>query len=107
MRLVVYEPFSFGHPNIVLPYLCFYRPLVQHIVLGAESPSLYTTVGQEVACMPIMQRAWVRSPVGTSFLGGFSSPLREMSGSFRPPKVPEYNLAIIIIQYHSLGVPMT
>ena len=28
-----------------------------------------TTVGQVAACMPIMQRARVRSPVGTGFLG--------------------------------------
>ena len=28
-----------------------------------------TAVGQVVACAPVMQRAWVRSPVGTSFLG--------------------------------------
>ena len=36
--------------------------------------------------------AWVRSPVGTSFLGevfsGFSSPVRQISGSFRPPRTP-------------------
>ena len=48
-----------------------------------------TTVGQTAACMPVTQRARVRSPVRTSFLGevfqGFSSPVRQMSGSFRPP----------------------
>ena len=33
--------------------------------LGIES----TTVGQAVACAPVAQRARVRSPVGTSFLG--------------------------------------
>ena len=36
--------------------------------------------------------ARVRSPVGTSFLGdvfsGFSSPVRQMSGSFGPPRSP-------------------
>ena len=31
------------------------------------------------------------------FFGGFSSPIRQMLGSFRPPKVPEYHLAIIMI----------
>ena len=47
------------------------------------------------------QVSWVR------FFWGFSSPVRQMSGSFRPPKVPEYHLAIIIIITHSLRVPMT
>ena len=49
---------------------------------------LSTAVGQAVACAPVTQRARVRSPVGTSFLGEvfrcFSSPVRQMSGSFRP-----------------------
>ena len=56
--------------------------------IGLES----IAVGQEVACAPVTQRARVRSPVGTSFLGevfsGFSSPVRQMSGSFRPPRSP-------------------
>ena len=51
-----------------------------------------TAVCQVVACAPVTQWAWVRSPVGTSFLGevfrGFSSPLRQMPGSFRPPRSP-------------------
>ena len=45
-----------------------------------------TAVEQAVACAPVTQRARVRSPVGTSFLGevfqGFSSPVRQMSGSY-------------------------
>ena len=49
-------------------------------------------VGQAAACAPVTQRARVRSPVGTGFLGevfsGFSSPVRRMSGSFRPPRSP-------------------
>ena len=49
-------------------------------------------VEQVVACALVTQRARVRSPVGTSFLGevfpGFSSPVRQMSGSFRPPRSP-------------------
>ena len=32
-----------------------------------------------------------------SFLRGFSSPVRQVSGNFRPTKVPEYNLAAIIL----------
>ena len=51
-----------------------------------------TAVGQAVACAPVTQRARVRSPVVTSFLGevfsGFSSHVRQMSGSFRPPRSP-------------------
>ena len=39
---------------------------------------------------------------------GFSSAVRQMSGNFRPPKVPEYHLAVIIISnHHSLRAPMT
>ena len=47
---------------------------------------------QVVACALVTQRARVRSPVGTGFLGevfsGFSSPVRQMSGNFRPPRSP-------------------
>ena len=64
------------------------------VLLSSES----TAVGQVVAWAPVTQRARVRSPVGTSFLGevflGFSSPVRQMS-------------AIIIIHNHSLQAPMT
>ena len=57
-----------------------------------------TAVEQAVACAPVTQRAWIRSPVGTSFPGcDFSSPVRQISGSFRPPWFPEHHLAIIII----------
>ena len=46
-----------------------------------------TAVEQVVACVLVTQR--VPSPVGTGFLGkvsfsGFSSPVRQMSGNFRP-----------------------
>ena len=51
-----------------------------------------TAVEQVVACALVTQRARVRSPVGTGFLGevfrGFSSPVRQMSGNFRPPRSP-------------------
>ena len=47
-----------------------------------------STVGLAVAYAHVTQRARVRSPVGTSFLGEFfrffSSPVRQMPGSFRP-----------------------
>ena len=47
---------------------------------------------QVVACALVTQRARVRSPVGTGFLGevfrDFSSPVRQMSGNFRPPRPP-------------------
>ena len=48
-----------------------------------------TTVEQVVACALVTQRAWILSPVGTGFLGEvFSSPVRQMSGNFRPPRSP-------------------
>ena len=48
-----------------------------------------TVVEQAVACAPVTQRVRVRSPVGTSFLGevlfqGFSSSVRQMSGTLGP-----------------------
>ena len=48
---------------------------------------------QVVACALVTQRARVRSPVGTGFLSevffrGFSSPVRQISGNFRPPRSP-------------------
>ena len=59
------------------------------VLLQQES----TAVGQAVAWAPVTQRARVRSSVGTSFLGEvfsvfFFSPVRQMSGSFRPPRFP-------------------
>ena len=69
--------------------------------LGYKQFMRFTAVEQAVACTPVTQWARVRSPVGTSFLGevfsGFSSPVRQMSGSFRSPWFPEHHLAIIII----------
>ena len=62
-----------------------------------------SAVDQAVACAPVMQRARVRSTVVTNLLGevfsGFflTCTVRQMSGSFRPPRFPEYHLAIIII----------
>ena len=69
-------------------------------------------MGQAAARAPVTQRVRVRSPIGTvswvRFFRGFSSPVRQMSGSFSPPKFPEYHLAIIIIiAHHSLRAPMT
>ena len=51
--------------------------------------------------VPVTQRARVLSPVGTSFLGefffrGFSSPVRRMSGRFRPTKSANIIMAVII-----------
>ena len=72
-----------------------------------------TAVGQAVACAPAMQRARVRSPVGKTFLRdvfrGFSSPVRQISGSFRPPRSPNIiwpSLSSLII-HHSLREPVT
>ena len=84
-----------------------FTSLPKEIILGIfmlwKNPSTPAgfAVGQVVVCTPVTQWAWVRSPVGTSFLGevfwDFSSPVRQMLGSFSPPKVPEYHLAVIII----------
>ena len=60
-----------------------------------------TAVEQAVACTPVTQRARVRYPVGTSFLGEFffrffltfKTNVRKLWAH----KVPEYHLAIIII----------
>ena len=54
---------------------------------------LSTAVEQVAACALVTQRARVRSPVGTNFLGEdffgvFSSPVRQMSGNFRPTRSP-------------------
>ena len=47
---------------------------------------------QAVACTHVTQGAWVRSPVGTGFLGevfrGFSSRVRQMTGNLRPLRSP-------------------
>ena len=61
-----------------------------------------TAIEQAVVCVPVAQRVRIRSPVGASFLGEvffrcFFSPVRQMSGSYRPAWFPEYHLAIIII----------
>ena len=67
---------------------------------------LSIAVEQVVACTLVMQRARVRSPVGTSFLSevfrGFSSPVRQMSESFRSPRSPNIiwpSLSSILIHY--------
>ena len=54
-----------------------------------EKPVESTAAEQVVACALVTQRARVRSLVGISFMGevfsGFSSPVRQMLKSFRPP----------------------
>ena len=51
-----------------------------------------TAVEQMVACAPVTQRARARSLSGQvsrmRFFRGFSSPVRQMSGSFRPTRSP-------------------
>ena len=71
-----------------------------------RNPIMSTTVEQVAACTLVTQRARVRSPVGTSFLGevfsGFSSPVRQMLGSFRPPRSPNIiwpSLSSLLIHY--------
>ena len=79
-------------PTLPLLHLC-YSLFSNPSFASAISQALQsTTVGQMVACVPVMQWARVWSPVRISFLGevfrGFSSPVRQMSWSFRPPRSP-------------------
>ena len=64
---------------------------------------LPTAVGQAAACAPVMQRVWVRSPVGTGFLGevfsGFFLTCKTNCRQALGPQVPEYHFAIIIITH--------
>ena len=64
----------------------------QYVARFLEDGVLYTAVGQVVACAPVMQRAQVWSRSGqvswVKFFRGFSSSVRQMSGSFRPPRSP-------------------
>ena len=54
-----------------------------------------TAVDQVVACAPVTQRARVRSPVGTNFLGevfsGFFLTCKTNVGKLQAAKVPEYH----------------
>ena len=128
--------YSLGY-NIYVPYIQYSRPLIYHLLPNVWKVSytirasmfvdvpywppystdkyilLCSAVGQAVECTPVTQRARVRSPVRTSFLGevffrGFTSSVRQMSGSFRPPRSPNiiwpsFSSSII----HSLRAPMT
>ena len=63
------------------------------MLINITRASQSTAVGQVVACAPVTQRARVRSPDGTSFLGevfsGFFLTCKTlMSESFRPPRPP-------------------
>ena len=59
-----------------------------------------TAVEQVVACALVTQRARVRSPVGTGFLGevfsGFFLTCQTNVRKLKAPKVPEYHLAVVI-----------
>ena len=85
---------------------------VKWIVVMKIEPSLYLVdrgntghVGQAVACAPVTQPGfdprsgqvpWVR------FFRGFSSPVKQMSGIFRPRRSPNIiwpSLSSIIIHY--------
>ena len=74
------------------------------LVRIAHTNQLSTAVGQEVACTPVTQRARIRSPVGTSFLGDvFSEFFLTCKTNVRKlyaHKVPEYHMANIIIHHH-------
>ena len=58
----------------------------------------FTAVKQVVACVLVTQRALVWSPIATDFLGEvFSGFFFTCQETFRPPKVPDYHLAVVII----------
>ena len=103
-------------------FSCFMRNTTNKIVLKPKRRHLKSNIiiivppttnieEQAVAFALVTQRARVRSPVGTSFLGkgfrGFSSAVRRMSGSFRPSR----SQTIFGHHYHpspfSLQAPMT
>ena len=90
--------------------LCRSAALVPEFAVK-DLPLGRTAVEQVVACALVTQQAWVRSPVGTSFLGevflGFFLTCKTNVGKLSAPKVPKYHLAIIIIPNHSLRAPMT
>ena len=60
-----------------------------------------TAVEQVVACALVTQRARVRYPVGTGFLGevfsGFFLACKTNVRKLSAPTVPEYHLAVVII----------
>ena len=56
-----------------------------------------TAVEQAVTCAPVAQRARIRSPVGTSFLGEFFITSKTNVRKLHAQKVHEYHLAIVII----------
>ena len=64
------------------------KTYAEHQWVGSTQES--TAVGQAAACAPVTQRARIRSPVGTSFLGEvfFGAFPRQMSGSFMPRRSP-------------------
>ena len=83
---------------------CVYK--ITGITVTEKQSEWSTAVEQVVACALVTQRARVQSPVGISFLGevfrDFSSPVRQMSGSFRPPRSPNIiwpSLSSVIIHY--------
>ena len=66
-----------------------------------------TAVEQVVAYVPVMQWAWVRSSVRTSFLGEvslwFFLTCKTNVRKLQAHKVPEYHLAIIIHNHFIMG----
>ena len=63
MQSTVMLPLSYRIDKVILVQLLYIMIILSY--LGS------TALGQVVACMPVVQRAQVQSPVGTSFLGEF------------------------------------
>ena len=59
------------HMSYMLPGFINFNLQQENLILNTcgLARHMTTAVGQVVACVPVMQRARVRSPVGTSFLG--------------------------------------
>ena len=101
--LVGRPPLHCSHNVSILTCVCTMRPRFLFI---CRVQYISTAEEQVVACAPVTQRARVRSPVGTGFLGEvffgvFFSPVRQISGNFRHPKVPDYQLAVVFIVPYS------
>ena len=88
----------------------FYLSLTACNSLHLLVTDMSTAVGQVVACAPVMQRARVRSPVGTSFLGevflGVFPRLKDKCREALGPQGPRISFGH---HYHhqSLRAPMT
>ena len=104
-KLCVWVPhaLSQNHKN---QWVAICASLLAHHRLAREQHQSSTAVEQVVACVLVTQRArfdpWLGQVSWVRFFRGFSSPVRQMSGSFRPPRSPNIiwpSLSSILIHY--------